>query len=74
MSSEKREGYFKDKYGRWHEDRRTDGDRRDGAADGHDHDRRKMFRRQADREMLKSTQQEINDALNDFAEEHDGHL
>ena len=76
MSKEIREGYYKDKFGNWRKDRRTAGERR-RADSGFplDHERRKMFRRKADRELLqKDHQAMIEEALEDFAEEHDGHL
>ena len=76
MAEETRKGHFKDKYGQWHVDRRANPDRRKtGAKREMDHDRRKMFRRQADRELYETDhRQMIEDALNDFAEEHDGQL
>ena len=74
VTDEVREGCFKDKYGRWHKDRRAGNDRRGGRAEDNENDRRKLFRRQADREIFKEDKQEIEDALKDFAEEHDGHL
>jgi hypothetical protein len=40
-----------------------------------DHERRKQFRRRADREILHHDHKEmISDALDEFAEHHHGHL
>lgn len=70
-----REGYYKDKYGRWQQDRRGGGDRRGSKAFPLAHERRKMFRRKADREQLEKDHHiMIEEALGDFAEEHGGHL
>ena len=71
------DGYYKDKYGRWNRDRRSGSDRRNaiGRAFSLAHERRKLFRRKADRELLeKDHRTHIEEALEDFAEEHDGHL
>lgn len=78
MTEEIREGYYKDKYGRWQKDRRQGKDRRaslggDGCAAGHE--RRGMYRRKADRELLeKDHQTMIREALEEFAEEHGGQV
>ncbi len=73
-----REGFYKDKYGRWQNDRRQARDRREGMigkAFSLEHERRKMYRRRTDREILeKDHQARIREALDDFAEEHGGHL
>lgn len=71
-----REGYYKDKYGRWQRDRRAGSDRRAiGKPFPLEHERRKLFRRKQDREILeKDHREQIKDALEDFAEEHGGHL
>ena len=71
-----REGYFKDKYGRWHADRRKTEDRRAMAKkDPFEHERRRMYRRKVDRELLeKDHRAMIEDALDDFAEEHGGQV
>ncbi len=74
-ADEIRPGFYKDKYGRWQVDRRAGGDRRAAAHKPHsyDHDRRKLYRRKADRELLElDHRQMIEDALEDFAEEHGG--
>ncbi len=76
MKDEIRPGYYKDKYGNWKPDRRIDNDRRHARGQFPlDHERRKMFRRKADRELLnKDHKAMIEEALEDFAEEHGGHL
>lgn len=75
MQDEIRDGFFKDKYGRWQADRRSGKDRRATQPNAHDHERRKFFRRKVDREILnKDHKTMIEDALEEFAEEHDGHL
>ena len=76
MKNEKREGHYKDKYGNWQPDRRRAKDRRNmGRPYPLDHERRKMFRRLRDRETFeKDHKAMIDEALDDFAEEHGGHL
>ncbi len=79
MSNEEiREGFYKDKYGRWQKDRRQGKDRRMtaiGESYPLQHERRVMFRRKVDREVLeKDHQTMIREALDDFAEDHGGHL
>ncbi len=76
MTEEFREGYYKDKYGRWQPDRRSGRDRRSmGKAFPLGHERRGMFRRKVDREILeKDHHAMIEDALDDFAQEHDGRV
>ena len=77
MTEEIREGCYEDKYGRWHENRRDAPDRRrTPQAKGHgEHERRKMYRRKADRELYeKDHRAMIEEALEDFASEHDGHV
>ena len=77
MSDGHREGYYKDKYGRWQPDRRAGGDRRRVAGKSLplDHERRCMFRRKVDREVLEKDHREmISSALEEFAEEHNGRL
>lgn len=72
---EVREGYYQDKYGQWQVDRRSSPDRRGHKKHPFDHDRRQFFRRKADRELLvRDHKAMIEDALDDFAEEHEGHL
>ncbi len=76
MKDEIREGYYKDRYGNWQKDRRGAADRRGGRANYPlDHERRKMFRRKIDREVYNRDHKDmIEEALEDFAEDHDGHL
>ena len=76
MSNEVRPGYYKDANGEWQVDRRKGGDRRDlGPASAGNHERRRFFRRQADREIYQRDHKiMIEEALEDFAEQHDGHL
>ncbi len=76
ITEEFREGYFKDKYGRWQQDRRNGVDRRLAQkAVELAHERRRNYRRKADRELLeKDHRMMINDALDEFAGEHGGHL
>lgn len=76
MSNEVRPGYYKDANGEWQVDRRKGGDRRDlGGGTPGDHERRRFFRRQADRELYQRDHKiMIEEALEDFAEEHDGRL
>ncbi len=76
MSNEVRPGYYKDANGEWQVDRRKGGDRRDlRIASAGDHERRRFFRRQADREIYQRDHKiMIDEALEDFAEQHDGHL
>lgn len=75
MSQEIRPGYYLDHEGNWQRDRRSGHDRRTGQNDAAFRDRRLSLRRQADREFLeRETKAEIQDALEDFAKEHGGHL
>ena len=76
MQDEVREGHYRDKYGRWQGERRSGVDRREARGDyAAEQERRRMFRRKADRELLeKDHQAQIDEALDDFAAEHDGRL
>ncbi len=76
MRDDVRPGFYKDKAGKWQVDRRSGVDRRQVNRDMPvEHERRKMFRRQVDREQYEREHKiMIEDALADFAEEHDGHL
>ena len=69
-----REDYYRDEYGRWEKERRSGKDRRATQdASPMDRERRTMFRRKADREILEKDHREmIAEALDDFAEEHHG--
>lgn len=76
MSDELHPGYYRDAAGNWQEDRREAFERRSLARLAVlGHERRKYFRRQADRELLQKDHKiEIEEALEDFAEDHDGRL
>ena len=72
--SEHRPGYYMDKFGNWQPDRRKSS-RRSAGAFPLEHERRSQFRRKADRELYETDhKQAIKEALEDFAEEHDGKL
>lgn len=71
MEQESRPGYYKDIYGNWQKERRKMPDRRRLDGGPSHHERRVFFRRKADRELLeKNHRQMIQEALEDFAEEH----
>lgn len=77
MDEELREGYYKDKYGRWQKDRRKADDRRRHAAEpfAREHRHRKVARRKADRDRLEYDHRVmVDEALEEFAADHDGHL
>ena len=76
VAKKNRPGYFEDKYGRWQKDRREGEDRRLGeAAEDASAERRRVYRRRADRERLEHDHRVmIEEALDDFAAEHGGHL
>ena len=76
MSAEVRPGYYMDKEGTWQVDRRSGIDRRNlRPASALDRERRKIFRRQADRELYERDHKiMVEEALEEFAEQHDGHL
>jgi len=69
-----REGYYKDASGNWQVDRRRQRDRRGAAPDPQNHERRRLYRRLADREESEKDRSLINEALEEFAVEHHGHL
>ncbi len=72
--TEHRVGYYKDEFGNWQADRRTSS-RRSVGAFSFDHEQRKTFRRKADRELYERDHKVmIKEALEDFAEDHDGRL
>ncbi|MBI5091255.1 MAG: hypothetical protein HZB26_02295 [Candidatus Hydrogenedentes bacterium] len=76
MSDEIREGYYQDKHGNWLKDRRRDPDRRLTETPQHHHheERRLLSRRKTDVILKRDHREMIEDALQDFAAEHDGHL
>ena len=73
--SEERPGYYQDEFGNWLKDRRKSPDRRGGPEGGWPHhDRRLQMRRKTDLEFLeRDAQEQIADALQDFASHHDDH-
>ena len=73
VSDEHRPGYYKDREGNWQRDRRKSPERRAGGGSAFTHhDRRTLKRRKADLEFLeRETKMQIEDALEDFAAEHE---
>lgn len=67
---------WQDESGVWHVERRSGTDRRATQTDGELHrEKRKAFRRRVDRELFERDHKTmIKEALEDFAEEHGGHL
>lgn len=76
MSGEVRAGHWQDEAGQWHVDRRGGVDRRTLSHDNEQYkERRKFFRRKMDRDVVERDHKSmIKEALEDFAEEHGGHL
>jgi hypothetical protein len=75
VSQEHRPGYYKDKHGTWQPDRRNGKERRFGNWWEDNDARRKLIRREADREFIERDHRaQIDEALKDFAAEHDGRL
>ena len=73
-TQEFREGYWQDKHGNWHKERRKSVDRRDAGPKHHGHDRRLQYRRRTDHNIQEDDQRhQIADALEEFAEDHDSH-
>ena len=73
MLHEEKPGYYLDHEGNWQRDRRSGGDRRAmGSARKADERRRNAGRRKADEEFTEREHRAmIEDALADFAEEHE---
>ncbi len=71
---EEQNGYYLDKFGNWQPDRRAGNDRRGLHGNERHPERRMMFRRKIDRELLRQDHDDVEDALGEFAEEHGGHL
>ena len=70
-------GHWHDEHGNLHPERRAGVDRRllQGSESEQYKERRKVFRRKADREIYERDHKTmIKEALEDFAEEHGGHL
>lgn len=67
-----RPGYYQDKFGEWHKDRRKGPDRR-AVRGAVEHDERRQFlRRKVDRELHeREHKQMIREALDEFAAEHE---
>jgi hypothetical protein len=76
LTKEVREGFWQDEEGNWHPERRSGKDRRKESGGDYPHaERRRFFRRKADRELYeRDHKQMISDALNEFAKEHGGRL
>ena len=77
LVSEERPGYYRDVNGEWHKDRRKTNERRlPRVGDGNwpHHDRRLQLRRKTDSEFVeRDAQEQILDALDEFAAKHDAH-
>ena len=72
MQEETRPGYYRDESGNWLKDRREAPDRRTYSTKFKHHDRRLAGRRKADHEYQeKDARMQIDEALEDFAAEHD---
>lgn len=70
-----RPGYYLDNAGEWQAERRSGKDRRKLQPDKRHDDQRLSYRRKVDREFLdREAKQAIDDALEDFAQEHGGHV
>lgn len=75
MDEEIRPGYYLDDAGEWQTERRSGKDRRKMHPDKRHDDQRSSYRRKADREFIdREAKQAIEDALEDFAQEHGGHV
>ncbi|MBP8132094.1 MAG: hypothetical protein KA184_21140 [Candidatus Hydrogenedentes bacterium] len=75
MTEEIRPGYYQDAEGVWQKDRRSGKDRRGDRSEWKHDEKRQYFRRKADQEFFdREHKQEIEDALEDFAKGHGGHL
>jgi hypothetical protein len=70
-----RPGFYQDRDGQWHPDRRSGKERRGGQWWEENDARRQQVRRQVDRELIeRDHKRQIEEALEDFAEEHNGRL
>lgn len=76
MAQESPNGFYVDRYGNLQPDRRKAPDRRKiTSSEWTTPERRRLFRRQIDREVYERDHKiAIKEALEDFAEEHGGHL
>ena len=72
MSQNERPGFYRDTDGNWQADRRNGKDRRNYQTDSERYrELRKFVRRKADREVYEKDHKiMIQEALDDFAEEH----
>lgn len=74
MSKGEKPGFYLDVEGNWQPDRRSGVDRR-GQDSPRYHEQRKVFRRKADRELYERDHKPmIREALEEFAEEHNGRI
>ena len=74
MSKGEKPGFYLDLEGNWQPDRRCGVERRSSENPRY-HEQRRVFRRKADRELYERDHKPmIREALEEFAEEHDGHL
>jgi hypothetical protein len=67
VSSDQRAGYWKDKQGEWHKDRRAGGDRRDKQVDTVNAEKRRAGRRREDRIIEQEHKTMVKEALEDLA-------
>ncbi|MFP4500336.1 MAG: hypothetical protein ACLFTT_04995 [Candidatus Hydrogenedentota bacterium] len=75
MTQKVRPGYYEDAEGNWQPDRRSGKDRRTANWWEDTDDRRKHVRRKIDRDLIEREHKlQIQEALEDFAEEHEGRL
>ena len=71
MEEEIRPGYYRDHHGNWQKERRRQPDRRKDSIDIKYHDRRRLDRRKTDLEIMeRESREEIEQALEEFAAEH----
>jgi hypothetical protein len=75
VTDETREGFYQDKHGNWLKDRRKAPDRRLTEGPHNHHEERRQLSRRIDDVILKRDHRNmIEEALEDFAAEHDGHV
>ncbi len=67
-------GFYLDADGNLQVERRKTPDRRTANRGMRKHDLRKFYRRKADRELYEKDHRAIDEALEDFAKEHDGKI
>lgn len=72
VQEETRPGYYKDRWGHWQKDRRTQENRRGSRARSNEEERRRHIRRKSDQDLVDHEHREmIEEALEDFSVEHD---